>query len=162
MTLNASVETVQAVTEAFKLAAFLDDRIGNPDRYRLAAWSEQAERHRLTEADLLDGVQAFHDEASDHAMQCGDLMHHARHAKIRRLEMEHAARESERERIIDRKAADDVAVVMGVMQLGPVKNDTERLKVARAALQNCDGRVTAVAAIREYFAAKAEATKVAS
>ena len=78
MNLNASPDTVRAVTQVFKLAGILDDRVTHPDKARIAAWSEQVQRHGLAESDLLDGLQAFYDGPSERAIQIGDLIHHAR------------------------------------------------------------------------------------
>lgn len=158
-TLNAAPDTIRAVTKVFELAAILDDRCAQPDKARLAAWSEQVHRHRLTESDLLDGLQAFYDTPSERAIQVGDLIHHARHAKTRRLEKESDDAREERQEALDLKAADDIRTVAGGMITGPTKNRTPRLMAAENALQCVVDKATAVAAIREYLAAKAEARK---
>jgi hypothetical protein len=162
MNLNATPETVRAVAEMFKLAAFLDDRVAQPDKARLAAWSEQLERHHLTEGDMLDGVQEFYDTPSSRPIGVGDLIHHARAAKHARREVERQAELAAYESTIDRKAADEFAALVGEYVSGPVKFRTERLTAAEAALQAAWNRDTAHEALREYFAAKAEATKKAS
>lgn len=162
MNLNATPETVRAVAEMFKLASFLDDRVAAPDKARLAAWSEQLERHHLSEADMLDGVQEFYDAPSSRPIGVGDLIHHARNAKRGRLEARRQAQQDAYESTIDRKAADEFSALVGEYVAGPVKFRTERLTAAEAALQAAWNRDTAHAALREYFAAKAEAMKKAS
>ncbi len=83
---DASPETVQAVIKAMQLAAILDDRVAKPDKARIAGWSEQIHRHKLTEADLLDAVQAFYDAPNDRAIGVGDLIGHGRAARKDRFE----------------------------------------------------------------------------
>lgn len=162
MKLDATPETVAAVAEVFKLAAFLDDRIAQPDKARLAAWAEQVQRHKLTESDLLDGVQAFYDTPSERAMQVGDLIHHARAVRRERREREREADLAAAEKVVDKKAADDMTGIATDFTLGPALNRTPRLNAAQTALQCAVDRETAVAAMREFSAAKAEARKAAS
>lgn len=158
MNLNATPETVRAVAEMFKLASFLDDRVAAPDKARLAAWAEQLERHKLTEGDMLNGVQAFYDSPSSRPIGVGDLIHHARAAKRARREGERQAEQEAYEATVDRKAADEFSSLVGEYVPGPVKFRTERLSAAESALQNVWDRDGAKAAIREYFAAKREAS----
>ncbi|AMS02076.1 hypothetical protein BJD70_gp58 [Mycobacterium phage Panchino] len=155
--INASVETIEAVTQVLKMAAILDDRVSQGDPARLGAWAEQVERHKLTESDLLDGLQAYYDAPSDRAIGIGDLIHHARTAKRVRVDRESAAeREARRERLDLKAAPEETAAIAAAVTLGPVE-PTDRLEVAKQRLQTCVDRGSAIAAIREYFAAKAEA-----
>lgn len=156
--IDATPETIRAVTEAFKLASFLDDRIGHPDRYRIAAWSEQAQRHNLTESDLLHGVENFHDQSSDRAMQCGDLIDHARAVRRERLRVEREARIAADEATVNKVAADEIFSLAGDVTFGPPKQRTERLAAAEAALQVANTKEKAQSAICEYFAAKKAAS----
>ncbi|ATW61092.1 hypothetical protein SEA_SHWETA_60 [Mycobacterium phage Shweta] len=157
ITINASPDTVRAIGQVLKLAAILDDRVTQADAARIAAWSEQVERHKLTESDLLDGLQAFYDSPADHAIGIGDLIHHARTAKRVRVDRESAAeREARRERLDLKAAPEETAAIAAAVTLGPVE-PTDRLEVAKQRLQTCVDRGSAIAAIREYFAAKAEA-----
>ena len=82
--INASPDTVRAITKTFQLAGILDDRCAQPDKARIAAWAEQVERHKLHESDLLDGLQAFYDSPSERAIQIGDLIHHEARALERK------------------------------------------------------------------------------
>lgn len=157
MKFDATPETIRAVAEMFKLAAVLDDRIAQADRARIAAWSTQVQRHHLTEGDLLDGLQTFYDSPHDRAIGIGDLIHHARYARRARLDIEEDE-ERERRRVEqDTKAADEILAVTAEAIIGRTK-DTPRLIAAREALQTCEGKLAAIEAIREFNAAKAEAS----
>jgi hypothetical protein len=86
MNVNATEATLQAVTEALKLAALLDPRMPNPDKATLIACAEQVQRHNFTDADLaggilLDPVQDYYDRPSDRPIGIGDIIAAAR--KIR-------------------------------------------------------------------------------
>lgn len=158
MNLNASPDTVRAVTQVFKLAGILDDRVTHPDKARIAAWSEQVQRHGLAESDLLDGLQAFYDGPSERAIQIGDLIHHARIVRRNRLDKEVDDERDTRRSAVDAKAADDLRALTAEAISGRV-NDTPRVKAARAALDDCRGKAESQAAIREYFDAKIAARK---
>lgn len=157
--INASEQTVRATGEAIQLAALLDDRMGHVDDARIAAWSEQVERHKLTKQDLLDGVQAFYDTPSDRAMQVGDLIFHSRRVRQDRNEREAEIERQRRDERLSIKADDDVKSLMAGAVMGPVVNRTKRLDDAELALETCHGKQESIAAIREYFDAKAEARK---
>lgn len=160
MNLNASADTLRAVAKVFQLAAILDDRVAQPDKARIAAWAEQVERHGLTQPDLLDGLQAFYDGPSERAIQIGDLIHHARIVRRDRTEREEADLLTQRRTGHDAKvAADDMQGLAAGVPLGPVANRTPRLIAAEAALQCVADRASAMAALREFAAAKAEARK---
>ena len=105
--IDASAQTIRAVADAMQLAALMDDRTGHSDDARVAAWSEQIERHKLTKADLLDGVQAFYDNPSDRAIQVGDLIHHARKVRRDRNEREAEAERERRAEVLSVKASDE-------------------------------------------------------
>lgn len=160
--IDASAQTIRAVAEAMQLAALMDDRMGHSDDARVAAWSEQIERHKLTKADLLDGVQAFYDNPSDRAIQVGDLIHHARKVRRDRNEREAEAERERRAEVLSVKASDETRALAAGVVMGPVKKRTERLIAAEKALQCVTNKREAIAAIGEYFAAKTEARKGAS
>jgi len=155
--LNATPETIRAVAEVFKLAALFDDRIAHADKHRIAAWAEQVQRHHLLEADLLDGLQAFYDGPSPHPIGVGDLVHHARQACRARAQHDQPQRDENPPG--DTKAARDVHQLTAGAFTGPVKHKTRRLTQAEIGLQVCEGKRASIAAIREYFAAKAEANR---
>lgn len=161
MNLNADPKTVQAVAKVFQLASILDDRAAQPDKARIAAWAEMVERHKLTECDLLDGLQAYYDKPSDRAIQIGDLIHHARQVRRDRNEREAEAERERRATALEVKAADDVKTIAAGFVPGPVENKTDRLTHAQLWLQTCNGRKECQEAIREYCAAKSEARKSA-
>lgn len=157
MNLNATPETVRALTQVFKFAGILDDKFGQPDKARIAAWSEQVQRHGLTECDLFDGLQAFYDQPQERAIGIGDLVHHARAAKRARTEREDDTTREDRRSAADRKAArDETGAVFAGFIGGPVAHKTDRLTKAENGLQCAVDKATAMAAIREYFAAKRE------
>lgn len=153
MNINASAETVRAVVKVFELAYLLDDRVTQPDKARMTAWAEQVERHRLSEQDLLDAVQAFYDGPSLHAIQVGDLISHARRIKRDRLEREPDADRDERRELVDEKAANDIRPFTSLVGGGGVDRAAEstELDQAREALQTCHGKAQSQAAIRSYL-----------
>lgn len=158
MKINASPETVRAVTQVFKLAGILDDRVAQPDKHRVVAWSEMVERHKLIESDLLDGLQSYYDSPSERAIQIGDLIHHSKLARRDRCQKEEDEQRREREARYDARAEDDVRALSAAFFAGRV-DETPRLKAARAALETCRGRKECGPALAEFFAAKREAAK---
>lgn len=158
MKLNATPETVRAVAEALELAAFLDDRVGHSDPNRIKAWAEQVQRHNLTTSDLLDGVQDFHDSPHDRSMQVGDLIHHARQARSRRLAKDQEQRQREIAAAGDQKAAEAMTAVASGLSFGRAKR-TPRLEKAELGLQCAIGAAESKSAIREYLDARKAAGK---
>lgn len=163
MNLNATPETVKAITQVFKLSAILDDRAPAADMARMAAWAEQVERHKLTEDDLLSGLQSYYDSPHDRPMGVGDLIQHAKVARRKRVDDESRAELNARQAHLDavKPEPDAVRAIASAFGGGPVPagQRTDRLQAAENSLQTCVDRKTAMAAIREYFAAKAEALK---
>ena len=99
MNLNATPETIRAVAEALKLAALLDDRTGNADKARIAAWAEQIEPYKFPLDDMLNGVRAYYAGPTDRAIGIGDLIHHAKQARVDRTAKEpRETREARQER----------------------------------------------------------------
>ncbi|WP_019732126.1 hypothetical protein [Mycobacterium avium] len=159
-TINATEADVRAVGEVFQLAAALDPRAPSPNPARVAAWAEGVHRHQLTRDDLLDAVQAFYDSPSTHAINIGDLVFHARNIKRTRLEREPDADRDARRELADAKAEPDFTAALSAAAItGPTQHPTDRLRRAELGLQTCEGKRESIAAIREYFAAKAEARK---
>lgn len=155
MNINATEDDLRTAAEALKLASILDDRAPRGDKARTAAWAEKIHHHRLTRNDVLDGLQAFYDGPSDRAIQIGDLIHHARIIKRDRL-----SRRDEpeyRRQPVDNKSADELRALSAAFLSGRVGKRTPRLDAAEMALQTCYGKRESMAAIREYFDAKAEA-----
>ncbi|ASR86434.1 hypothetical protein SEA_VENTI_61 [Mycobacterium phage Venti] len=156
--INASIETIEAVTQVLKMAAILDDRVSQGDPARLGAWAEQVERHKLNESDLLDGLQAYYDAPSDRAIGIGDLIHHARQARRQRTQAEGLDGLERRQAELDAtKPAPEPVVALPGFVGGQVTNRTPRFEAAEQALQECHGREECRAALVEYFAAKREA-----
>ena len=164
MNVNATQEELEAIAEVLKLAAILDDRAPKADKARIVAWAEQIHPHKLCTDDLLAGLQSYYDSPSERAMQIGDLIHHAKTARQIRTSKESAAererREDARDEAMKPRAAETRAIASGVV-FGPVPH-TDRLAAARDGLHACVDRKTAMAAIREYHAAKREARKEAA
>lgn len=156
--INATEADVRAVAEVLQLASVLDTRAPAPNKARVAAWAEGVHRHQLTRGDLLDGLQAFYDSPSTHAINIGDLIFHARIVKRARLEREPDEDRDTRRELADAKAEPDFTAALAAAAItGPTKHRTERLAAAERALQCCHGKHESIAAMREYFAAKAEA-----
>lgn len=165
MTINASPETVQAVTDVFKLAAALDDRVAQPDKARIIAWSEQVQRNRLTASDLLNATQDYYDARSDRPIQVGDLIHHARLIRRDRLDRNPPSSTSVTTgtEVLDIEVLALITGSVGTAETPtttPTTRDpVERYERAKAALQTCYGKAQSQAAIREFYAAKASVPK---
>lgn len=160
MKLDASPETVAAVAQVLKLAGYLDDRVGQPDKGRIIAWAEQVQRHQLAEDDLLAGLQAYYDGPHDHAIVVGDLIAHAKTARQIRTQTEAQKSIAAQAARGDAKAAaDEPRSIAAVAMSSPVDNETPRLQQARTGLRTCHGKHESITAIREYFAAKKDAQK---
>lgn len=158
MNVDVTETELADIAETLKLAAILDDRAPKADKARIVGWAEQIHRHQLGRGDLLNGLQAFYDGPSERAIQIGDLIHHARQARRTRVMAEEADQREAREQLYDRKAADEVFELSAAFIAGRV-NDTPRLKAAREALDECNGKAESKAAIAEFFAAKADARR---
>lgn len=163
MNAKATPQTVQAVAQVLKMAKILDDRMGQPDKQRLSAWADQVERHKLTEPDLMDGLQAFYDGPSSHAIGIGDLIQHAKTARTVRIGKEDRAEREARQAELDavKPAPEETRAVVAAFVPGPVPDKTTRMEAAEQGLQECYGKRDALAALGEYFAAKSEAQKLA-
>jgi hypothetical protein len=160
MNINATQAEVLAVTEALKLASLLDDRTAAADKARIAAWAEQVHRHHLGKTDLLDGVQAFYDSPSDHAIQIGDLIKHARQVRRDRPDPSPPVRRG----TLPTESRGTVRPEPGALfdteevVIGPLTGDpSERLERAKTALQTVTTQPDARQAIIEYFAARRSA-----
>jgi hypothetical protein len=81
-----------AASRAWARARLYDDRLGDADAPRLAAWAESVERWKLDTSDLIDGVVRYY-EGTPNAptIRIGDLLHHAREVRRQRAEAEKAA-----------------------------------------------------------------------
>lgn len=88
MNLDATPDTVRAIVQVFKLAGILDDRAPQPDKARIAAWAEQAQRHNLVESDLIGAVHDFYDQPHDQPVGIGYLIAAGRSRKRDRLDRE--------------------------------------------------------------------------
>lgn len=161
MNLSATPETIQAIAQVLKMAAILDDRMGQPDKARIMAWGEQVQRHQLTEPDMLDGLQTYYDGPSERPIGVGDLIHHARNARRVRIDREDASEREARQAELDatKPAPEETAAIAAEFVAGPVQR-TPRLEAAEAALQSCVDKESARAAIREFVAAKAESRRL--
>lgn len=142
------------------MAKILDDRMGQPDKSRISAWADQVQRHKLTEPDLMDGLQAYYDGPSGHAIGIGDLIHHAKSARTVRIANEDRAVREARQAELDaiKPEPEETASIAAAFIPGPAPQ-TDRLKAAEDALHCATDKSTAVQAISEYLAAKSEACR---
>lgn len=158
---KSTPETVQAVAQVLKMAKILDDRMGQPDKQRLIAWADQVERHKLTEPDLMDGLQAFYDGPSQHAIGIGDLIQHAKTARTIRIGKEDRAVREARQAELDaiKPEPEETASIAAAFVPGPVAFKTTRMEAAEQSLQECYGKRESIAALTEFLTAKTEAQK---
>ncbi|WP_378735480.1 hypothetical protein [Nocardia brasiliensis] len=92
MEIAASDRSVRAAAAAWSRARIYDDKLGDPDKARLAAWAESIERWKLDAPDLLEGVIRYYEGETDgRTIGIGDLLHHGREARRQRAERETAA-----------------------------------------------------------------------
>lgn len=88
----ASPEAIRAATAAWQRARFLDDKLGEPDPGRIAAWAEIIQKWQLSAADAVAGVDRYYEgETAGRIIQIGNLLHHAREVRHQRAEREKAA-----------------------------------------------------------------------
>ncbi|WP_433592296.1 hypothetical protein [Nocardia sp. CA-145437] len=96
MDIAASESAVRAAAAAWGRARIYDDKLGDPDKARLAAWAEAIERWQLDAPDLLEGVIRYYEaETTGRTMQIGDLLHHAREVRRQRAERDKATQARE-------------------------------------------------------------------
>lgn len=107
MNLNATPETLRAVSKALALAAVLDDRVAQPDKARIAAWAEQIDPYKFTEEDMLEGVSGYYSGPVDRAIGIGDLIHHSKLARVERTAREPREVREARQEALAVKAAED-------------------------------------------------------
>jgi hypothetical protein len=108
--IDATPDTIRATAAALGKARLLDDKLGNADQARIAAWAEVVEPHKLCQQDLLEAVGAFYvDNPVGRTIQVGDLIHHARQVRRERAEREPDELREARQAALDAKAAEDDA-----------------------------------------------------
>ena len=125
MKIDASPETIRAVAAVLQRAAFLDDRIGQPDKARIMAWAEQIERFKFSQDDMLDGLQLYYEGASDRAIGIGDLIECASQARRNRVAKEDRESREARQAILDAKAEPDPRIVALAESMG-IPDDAPR------------------------------------
>lgn len=87
----ASQESVRAAAAAWSRARIWDDKLGDPDKVRLAAWAEAIDRWKLETPDLLEGVNVYYEgNTTGRIIGIGDLLHNARESRRQRAERERA------------------------------------------------------------------------
>ncbi|MFD9992082.1 hypothetical protein ACFWXT_29680 [Bacillus cereus] len=92
MEIAASDAAVRAAAAAWGRARIYDDKLGDPDKARLAAWAESIHRWELDSPDLLEGVIRYYEaDTAGRTIGIGDLLHHARESRRQRAEREKAA-----------------------------------------------------------------------
>ncbi|NEW27273.1 hypothetical protein [Nocardia cyriacigeorgica] len=88
----ASDAAMRAAAAAWSRARIYDDKLGDPDAARLAAWAESIDRWELGTPDLLEGVIRYYEsETEGRTIGIGDLLHHARESRRQRAERDKAA-----------------------------------------------------------------------
>lgn len=88
----ASDAALRAASAAWSRARIYDDKLGDPDAARLAAWAESIDRWELGTPDLLEGVIRYYEsDTNGRTIGVGDLLHHARESRRQRAEREKAA-----------------------------------------------------------------------
>lgn len=88
----ATDRAMRAAAAAWSRARIYDDKLGDPDTARLAAWAESIERWKLEAPDLLEAVNRYYEGCTDgRTIGIGDLLHHARESRRQRAEAEKAA-----------------------------------------------------------------------
>lgn len=88
----ASQASVRAAAAAWSRARIYDDKLGEPDKARLAAWAESIDRWKLDAPDLLEGANVFYEgNTTGRTIGIGDLLHHARESRRMRAERERMA-----------------------------------------------------------------------
>ncbi|GAB4582604.1 hypothetical protein [Nocardia sp. IFM 10818] len=92
MEIAASERAVRAAAAAWSRARIYDDKLGDADKARLAAWAESIERWDLDTPDLVEAVMRYYEaEIEGRTIGIGDLLHHAREFRRQRAEREKAA-----------------------------------------------------------------------
>ncbi|MCU1640892.1 MAG: hypothetical protein JWN03_1167 [Nocardia sp.] len=92
MDIAASEAAIRAAAAAWSRARIYDDKLGDADKARLAAWAESIERWELDAPDLVEGVMRYYESNTEgRTMGIGDLLHHAREHRRQRAEREKAA-----------------------------------------------------------------------
>lgn len=88
----ASQSVMRGAAAAWSRARIYDDKLGDPDKARLAAWAESIQRWDLDTPDLVEGVMRYYEaETEGRTIGIGDLLHHARENRRQRAEREKAA-----------------------------------------------------------------------
>ncbi|MEU0871629.1 hypothetical protein [Nocardia brasiliensis] len=89
----AATETaMRAAAAAWSRARIYDDKLGDPDAARLAAWAESIQRWELDTPDLVEGVMRYYEANTEgRTIGIGDLLHHAREHRRQRAERDKAA-----------------------------------------------------------------------
>ncbi|MFE3060572.1 hypothetical protein [Nocardia sp. NPDC059239] len=88
----ASQSAMRAAASAWSRARIYDDKLGDADEARLAAWAESVERWELDTPDLVEGVIRYYEaETEGRTIGIGDLLHHARESRRQRAERDKAA-----------------------------------------------------------------------
>lgn len=123
--INATRDTILAVTSALALARALDNRIGEVNELRIAAWSEVVDQYGLSKDDMLAGVRAHYAANDANSLLVGDLLYHARLHRKDRTEREDSATQAARMVAHEVKAAPEIAA------LAASKSVEEALKYRR-------------------------------
>lgn len=123
------------------------------------SWSKVFCYSGLSTADLLAGVdKVYLDNGSGYRPLPADIARAGRVIREDRVQREDRGQLEARQEANSVKVADEVRAIATVLPFGSVKS-TKRLDAARAALDNCQGKRAAQAAIHEFLAAKRVAPK---
>src|SRR5690606_19980203 len=86
-----SRQTIEAVGAAIRRARLLDNRIGDGDSARLAAWAESLEPYGFTAPQLLHAVAMLYNTERAPVIMPGDMIKHARQLRPEAAERDEAA-----------------------------------------------------------------------
>lgn len=157
---GVSEQAIQAAKAVLAKCSANDPWFPQPSESTILAWAEQFMIANLPADDLLEAVtQVYAAHGAGFKPLPGDILASARGVRRDRRLRDEAAQQELTAAVGDRKSAEDLATIAAEFVGGKVK-PTKRLRAAEAAMQNAADRESAVAAMREYFAAKLEAKAV--
>jgi hypothetical protein len=121
------------------------------------SWAKVFRHSGLSVEDLLAGVdKVYLENGAGYRPLPADIARAGRAIREDRAQREGWAELEARQAANEAKVAEETRAIAAAFKSGPV-HPTKRLQAARDALDSCQGKREAQAAIHEFFAAKAEA-----